>query len=222
MSKQHGCYMVFSQGIFDYKDITKDMIEMFDKKHERHVYCVRSYIKYFVDIIVAKSFDKYEFSKDDTEKLIERSMYHDKSRTQPNEYLPHVLLEWKRTLELNNNEVNFSDLLETDMKTAIVHHCVTNRHHPEFHDRQMYLMVGEDIIDYPKKKIGVIVNCKNMTHLDMVEMIADWSAEVFGTNRTVREYASTVVGIKWKFDTEQVELIRDLCSLFNKHEIIMR
>jgi hypothetical protein len=96
------------------------------------------------------------------------------------------------------------------MGEATLHHIVTNRHHPEFHDPNNEKMTDDNPVgvDFTKSVIAT-----SMDKFSIFEMVSDWLAMSEELNNSPFEWASKVIGKKFIFDTNQVNLILKLIEL---------
>ncbi len=122
-----------------------------------------------------------------TKELKERARSHDEDKyTDTDLILPYIwVTEYHR---INNKEGSVSDELQEQYdlaNTAMGKHVEKNPHHPEAHSSP-----------------------KNMTDLDLAEMVCDWSAmaEELGEG-SPRGWADKNIGSKWKFSKKQEKFI---------------
>jgi hypothetical protein len=119
----------------------------------------------------------------DIEELLQRGEGHDVDKYEMR--VPYTwVTEYHRA---KNNGEEISDELQEQYdlaREATGKHVTVNRHHPEAHE-----------------------SIKDMTTLDLAEMVSDWFAmgEELGT--IPREWADQNVGVKWEFSPKQEETI---------------
>lgn len=114
---------------------------------------------------------------------------HDQSKFSSEEILGYILLTWKKSEEKNNRAVFYTEAENQLIKSAIQHHLLNNKHHPE--------CVGESF----------------MLDDDIVEMTCDWAAmsEEFGENSAIH-FAKKVLTEKYNFSEERENFIYSLIT----------
>lgn len=128
------------------------------------------------------------------DELIERANAHDDSKYGPHERLPYIwLTEFHRRKNLGE-PFEYPPGVEEKVRKASYHHITNNRHHPEFHQSP-----------------------KDMTDIDVAEMVADWSAmaDELGEG-SPKGWADKNVGSRWEFTDDQVNLIYDLINVIDE------
>lgn len=126
--------------------------------------------------------------KDFSNKLIQRGEQPDLSKYSEPEKIAYIYLNWKFYQEKTYlKKYEYPEGIEKIVKQAIQHHYQHNSHHSEFH---CYKEDGTQEED--KAKIKDLL--KNMSHLDLLEMVADWMAisQEYGTKCI--DYATATIG----------------------------
>lgn len=127
----------------------------------------------------------------DTVKLLERAKKHDLSKFKDPELKPYIwLTEYYRC---KNKKIPFQypEGVKEETEKAWTHHKEANRHHPEYHNSP-----------------------KDMTTVDIAEMVADWAAMSQEYNNDLKEWVDKNVNKKWHFTNKQTKLIYNLIQIF--------
>lgn len=162
---------------------------------DRHISLVQKYCK--------RIKDRYYIFPD----ILRRGQDHDQSKFTPIEFEPYVLLTWRYKCKDEGMELVFSDEIEDKIRAATEHHVRSNDHHPEYWAPPRESMINPKDRDKPPEEI---VDATHMSHLAIAELVADWCAMSEERGNTPREWADKNVGIRWKFDKPQRELIYGL------------
>lgn len=123
------------------------------------------------------------------DELLDRVETHDETKYGPDEHLPYIWLTEFHRCKNDGESFEYPPGVEEQVKEATYHHITNNRHHPEYHD-----------------------NPRDMTDIDIAEMVADWAAMAEELGNSARGWAEKNVGSKWKFDGNQTDLIFELIS----------
>ena len=126
----------------------------------------------------------------DSKALMARAKIHDKSKYSDEEYVPYVWLSWYHKEKNAGRKFGYPKGIKDKIKKSAKRHVTINRHHTNFHS-----------------------NIKNMTDVDIAEMVADWAAMSQELDNSLREWADDNVGGRWKFSGEQTKLIYDLVDI---------
>lgn len=134
-----------------------------------------------VKSILIKMKGFYGFSE---ELLKERGEDHDRSKFFDPEKIPYIYLSWWHKCKRENINYQYPANVENEVKLAVKHHLDNNSHHPESHN-----------------------NINEMSTLDLVEMVCDWTAmsQEYGKDSC---YSFAIENIeKWNFCNEKKEEI---------------
>jgi len=139
-----------------------------------------------------------------------RKLLYDASKNSEPEFTPYCFLLW----EEKNPDFVLDSSMKLNIKSAILHHWKNNRHHPEFHDKNIkFNNVVSLSDDVPP---NIIVDGTPMTDLDIAEMTADWCAIADDENMPATKWADEHIGKKYKFSKEQAEMIYNLIEKIAK------
>lgn len=133
------------------------------------------------------------------EQLIKRGQNHDKSKFIDPEREAYVYINWKHHMEKDlKKESTYSDEIREKIDNAIHHHWKVNSHHPEFH----YFKDGNTLEDNKEK---IKLSLKNMSNLDLLEMLADWMTVSQEYKTDCKEFVRNNIGDdkRWPFPEEQ-------------------
>lgn len=118
----------------------------------------------------------------DLKDIINRAENHDKSKLSDQEYLGSMLMGLKHEY---NQELNEQEQKTID-ETILIHYN-NNSHHPEHYS-----------------------NCNQMTNLDLLEMVCDWTAramEKTPQTPSATNFASQNVGSKYNFEQAHINTV---------------
>ncbi|EGC28246.1 hypothetical protein DICPUDRAFT_85639 [Dictyostelium purpureum] len=116
--------------------------------------------------------------------LKERGDLHDASKYEPPEIEPYIWLTWYHHCKHCNIDFKYPDGVEKLVKEGCDHHLHCNRHHPESHS-----------------------DPNEMSVLDIVEMVCDWSAISQELNQgSCINYVKQHIS-KWSFSNEKLNFI---------------
>lgn len=112
---------------------------------------------------------------------------HDASKYGSEERIPYIWLTEFHRCKNEGEDFTYPPGIEAEVNRAAKLHVETNKHHPEAHE-----------------------NIEDMTDLDIIEMVCDWTAmsqELEQDDGSARGWADKNVGTKWKFTDNQKDLI---------------
>ena len=170
------------------------MREWFDKRTNKHIERVQKYCK------------KIEEYDDRFNGLVGQAEDHDKSKFEDPEIDPYVYITWQYKCKEDGTEFEVPEGMDDKMNVATNHHCITNKHHPEFYCGKKVGVINRKDRDKPKE----LIDATKMPELDIAEMVADWLSMSEEKNSSPKDWADKNVNIRWKFTDEQKELIYEL------------
>jgi len=112
---------------------------------------------------------------------------HDESKLKEPERTAYIWMNWAFYCKSHNISFHLSDDTKTIVEQGHLHHITTNLHHPESHQ-----------------------NMNHMSHLNIVEMICDWTAiseELSIDNGSSLLWATKEIDKKWQFSDEMKAFI---------------
>jgi hypothetical protein len=174
----------------------KEMLEFFTNRTNRHINLVKKYCKKVAN---------YNPSK--FKELILRGEKHDASKFKDPEKEPYVYVTWQYKCKDDGKEFNVPQNIKDNMNKATEHHVKTNSHHPEFHSLKQIELINRENRDKPPREI---VDATKMPDIDIGEMVADWCAMSEEKGTSPIDWAKKNIDIRWKFTTEQKNLILEL------------
>lgn len=122
--------------------------------------------------------------------LKQRAMEHDLSKFSDEEIEGYTWLTWNYHCKANNIPFELNSKMSEVIGLSLKTHAHRNLHHPEAH-----------------------ADVNNMGLLDIVEMIADWTAVAQENGRTsCREWALENLSKKWNFSQEKLDLIFEVIN----------
>lgn len=130
----------------------------------------------------------YDF---DPEDIKYRKQYHDRSKYSLLEKRAYVFRTWHAKCKNENIKWEYPEGVEKEVRKAVDLHESRNSHHPESYD-----------------------SIKEMSALDLAEMVADWAAMSQELGSSLKGWAETKIGKKWLFTKAQTRFINDLIDLF--------
>lgn len=123
-------------------------------------------------------------------KLLAQGEKHDASKFSKEEYLPYVWITHYYAMKNSDQKWEYPEAVKAIVGKAWEVHSKNNSHHPHHH-----------------------ANVKNMTDVDLLEMVADWAAMSQELCDSLKEFAeSQIKKVPWS--KEQVGFIRDAYSTF--------
>ena len=96
-------------------------------------------------------------------------------------------------LQLSEEVSGHKRQLTEQHKALLAVHWKNNRHHPEYHD-----------------------NCNNMSEIDIIEMVCDWSARSMQFKNNAVEYAVETARKRFSFNDEMFEKILMYCRVMSE------
>lgn len=179
-------------------EITQKMVDYFYIRTNIHINLVKKWYKRIVH--------KYTDIK-----IIDVGI-HDKSKFEEPEFTPYVHITWM--YKCKDEGVDYELPENTNIATA--HHITTNRHHPEYWDKEFDPdsnlnhrnrdEVPENIVDATKMPIKYLV-----------EMMADHMAMSEEKRTSLREWEDKNIGKRWKFSKKQRDLIYELVDFYDNY-----
>jgi hypothetical protein len=121
------------------------------------------------------------------EVLIKRAQSHDLSKYKTSERLAYTWMTWMYYCKNHGIAFEYPTGVEKIVQQGWQHHITHNAHHPEAHD-----------------------DPNNMSNLDIVEMVCDWTAisqENDSDNASCFSWASANIDKKWNFSAAQKNFI---------------
>lgn len=129
------------------------------------------------------------------EELIERGTKHDESKWSEEEMIPYTWLTHFHKCKRDGQSLVYPDGVEKAIKKAMTHHIAHNRHHHEFHQ-----------------------DPNNMTEIDLIEMVCDWTAmseELNQDSHSAKWWADKVVGKKINLNREKSIFLYNTIALLD-------
>lgn len=168
---------------------TKEMVEFFLQRTEKHIELVRKNMNFLKQYGISNlNLTEHDISR--------RATHHDESKYSDIEFIPFVWLTEYYRCKRNGLTLYYPTELVPLIKNATQMHVTTNLHHPEAHN-----------------------NISDMSNLDILEAVCDWSAmaEEFEEG-SARKWAETNIGKKWFFSIEQSNLLYELITKLENNE----
>jgi len=114
--------------------------------------------------------------------LLNIAINHDESKFKEPERIAYIWMNWVFYCKDNNIHFYLSNDIKAIIEQGHLHHITNNLHHPESHQ-----------------------NINNMSELNIVEMICDWTAineELSINNGSCLSWATKEIDKKWQFSDE--------------------
>lgn len=178
---------------------TDDMKQHFLERTNYHISLVQKYL----DKIIALNDSRLD------NKILEQEKIHDQSKFKEPEYSPYLHINWKYYLKDQGKEYNPPDEIKNQMHAASFHHIVSNKHHPDYWDKNI---TPDNLNSEDRDKPAKIVDSTRMPPTYVASMIADWLAMSEEKKTDPYEWAQKNINKRWKFTDEQVKLIYDLLN----------
>lgn len=142
--------------------------------------------------------------------LLMEEMDHDQSKFEEPERTPYIHVNWSYHMKDQGKKYEVSDSLKNDMNNATFHHVKSNKHHPEYWDKNSdnNVINREDRDAIPEKN----VDATEMPTTYVASMVADWMAMSEEKNTNPYDWARKNINVRWKFNNEQIALIYDLLN----------
>ncbi len=167
---------------------TEDLKELFLKRTTGHIERVKQ-----------NALTIYRYNPIKFKHLLAQAEGHDASKFEEPEYTPYIQLSYYYMCKKKGIEVETSSDMKEQIKDAVFHHLKNNKHHPEYY----YDKASRD-------RTGQLIDAKNMPIISIAEMVCDWKAMSQELDNSVLDFASTVIGKKYTFSSDQVILIYEL------------
>lgn len=129
----------------------------------------------------------------DTKELKERADSHDLSKYSTEEKEPYIWLSWYYKKEKEGDKFKYPPKIKETIDKATLHHISVNPHHPEAHS-----------------------SSKEMTNLDIAEMIADHAAMSQELGSSLVEWTRNNTIKKYEWKSSQKKLIWELVGIFSE------
>lgn len=139
--------------------------------------------------LVKKNLEKFNsYQGISLSELKERAQLHDLSKYYDDEIQGQIWLNWNYHCKKNNIPFKLILEIESTITSALIIHSHRNRHHPEAHS-----------------------DVNEMTLLDIIEMISDWTAIAQENGRSsCHKWATENLEKKWNFSSEKRDLIFEI------------
>jgi len=180
--------------------ITQDMINHFKYRTGYHLWCVHKWSNKIASLN-HPAIDKLLLDKERDD--------HDELKWAEPEYTPYVLISWNYKCKREGVEFILPNDIKEKMHEATFHHIKRHKHHPEFWDDNVTID-GLNKDDRDKPTEGKQVDGTKMPPTYIAAMVADWFAMSEELGGHPKKWANDNVNVRWKFNTEQVELIYEL------------
>jgi hypothetical protein len=157
---------------------TPEMVAFYERRTNGHIERVRKCLTLLAEVT--------EYG----EALLERARVHDASKFGPEERIPYVWLTEYHRCRRNGESFEYSEGIAENVKRAIAHHVLSNRHHPEFH-----------------------ADPDDMSKVDLIEMVCDWTAmaQEFGQDGgSARGWADKTIGKRVAFNADKRRFIYEM------------
>ena len=177
---------------------TKQMLDHFIDRTNYHIQLVQKYL----DKIISLNDSRLDRA------ALEEEKQHDQSKFKEPELTPYVFVNWKYHLKDRGEKFDPPKDIIDLMNNATFHHISTNKHHPDYWDTDLSIKnLNSTDRDKPPEKI---VDATKMPLIYVASMVADWLAMSEEKKTCPYEWAKNNIGIRWKFDQNQIKLIYDL------------
>lgn len=166
-------------------EATHEMVDHYTKRTRNHINLVIKCVNHLVS------------KNDNLQKLLRQVQAHDVSKWSYPEYIPYVFITWK--YKVPEFEVPLD--VANKMHEATLHHVKSNKHHPEFWDKD------STINKQDRDKPADPVDGTEMDLISIAEMVCDWKAVSLERNNKIVDWADSNVNIRWIFSDSQVSSI---------------
>ncbi len=159
------------------------MIAFYERRTNEHIERVRRCL-----LILAEA-TQY------ADELRERAETHDASKFGPEEREAYIWLTEYHRCRHTGEAFTYPDGVEDQVRAAIDHHMVANRHHPRYHD-----------------------DPDDMSDVDLIEMVCDWTAmalEFDGQCGSARGWADETIGSRVHFSEDKRRFIYETIDLLD-------
>ncbi len=182
--------------------ITTEMLKHYYKRTEHHIDLVKKWYEMII----------YEFPIYNRIDIND----HDLSKYSDPELTPYIYLTWNYHCKDNNIPFTVSDQLQEKINEATLHHRKNNKHHPEFWDKNFDSSMFNSI---NRDEVGEsMVDATEMPIRFILELLADWCAVSEEKKTNPFDWAKKNIGIRWKFDKYQVDIIYRVLNKFWKED----
>jgi hypothetical protein len=175
--------------------------------------------KYHQDLVANNIIKIIQSGKLDSQlnpELEDRARIHDNSKYSDDEMIPYV---WGTEMyRCKNNGIPFEypEGIEQEFAQASYHHVTNNRHHPEYHS-----LNKSDLMINPadRGKSLDVVEAYNMSDIDLIEMVADWTAmsqELNQNGGSAKSWADKNINKRWLFEDYQVDFIYKIINMLDE------
>lgn len=174
------------------------MINHFKKRTLLHI----EYVQFFLTKIIELNDSFIANSVLESEKI-----HHDECKFKEPEYIPYVLLTWRYLQREKNKNFDYPPNIQNMITQITQHHVTHNKHHPEYWTNQKLDLINPNDRDKPPEKV---IDCTDMPLSYIACMVADWLAMSLEKKTNPYEWAKSNIGVRWKFDKEQINFIYKL------------
>ena len=160
-----------------------EMIAFYERRTNEHIERVRCCL-----VLMAEATDYGD-------ELIDRARLHDASKFSSAEFVPYVWLTEYHRCRCGGEAFTYPDGVEPQVRAAVEHHKVTNRHHPEFHS-----------------------DPNDMSDVDLIEMVCDWTAmaqEFDQDGGSARRWADQTIGQSVRFNDDKTRFVYEMIDLLD-------
>ena len=178
--------------------ITQEMQKHFVKRTNLHIDLVIKYLDKIINLNDSRLDNN----------ILEKEKTHDQSKFKDPEVNPYIFISWSYYIKNQGKEYDPPKDIQTQMQVASFHHVSTNRHHPEFWDKDTTVdSINRADRDTPPDRM---VDATKMPLSYIAAMTADWLAMSAEKKTCPYEWSKKNINIRWKFTKEQEKLIYDL------------
>lgn len=141
-------------------------------------------------------------------KILEQEKDHDSGKFKDPEHNPYLHVNWKYKMQNEGKKYEPPQEIKEKMDEATFHHITTHKHHPDYWDKN----VTQEALNTKDrdKPSGKIVDATQMPLSYVASMMADWAAMSEEKGTSLKEWIDKNVNIRWKFTSQQVDLINKL------------
>jgi len=183
-----------------------EMVDHFTKRTNIHIALVQKYLQK----IITLNDDRLDNT------ILELEKTHDQSKFEEPEYEPYLHVNWSYYMRSLGQEYKPNHDIMVQMQEATFHHVKTNKHHPESWDPNSSMeSIKSSNRDTPPEKM---VDATGMPDTYVASMVADWLAMSEEKNSDPYQWMQMNNGKRWKFTTNQVDLIYDLMDQVRSKE----
>lgn len=188
-------------------EYTQEMYDWYIKRTNMHIKLVQKWAQVIVDQYWGES-TKNIVEEFLNKLLLNKVKDHDKSKLEDeSEIKPYVFISWMYKMKDQGIDYKIPD--DVDDTAATTHHVLSNDHHPEYWSDNFNPINRVDR-DKPKE----LIDATNMTDTAIVHMCCDWMAMSEEKGTDPMEWADKNINVRWKFDEDQVDLIKDILLMY--------